>query len=133
MTITNQQEILIKQIKEKSFISSILTEQTYNYYCFVKNIINIPLIISNSVMVCVNSIIEDQNTLKILNIILNSSTGLILSMISNFKIYEKINQFHQLNIKYNKLCNSIESKIANDYDNITADFINGVMLSLIHI
>ena len=78
-------------------------------------------------MVCINSIIEDQNTLKILNIILNSSTGLILSLISNFKIYEQINQFHQLNIKFNKLSNFIDSKITNDYDNITADFINNMI------
>jgi hypothetical protein len=78
-------------------------------------------------MVCINSIIEDQNTLKILNIILNSSTGLILSLISNFKIYEQINQFHQLNIKFNKLSNVIDSKISNDYENITSDFINNIM------
>ena len=84
--ITSIQEVSLKQIKEKAFISSILAEQSYNYFCFVKNIINIPLIVCNSAMVCINSIIEDQNTLKILNIILNSSTGLILSLISNFKI-----------------------------------------------
>ena len=78
-------------------------------------------------MVCINSIIQDQDTLKILNIILNSSTGLILSLISNFKIYEQINQFHQLNIKFNKLSNVIDSKLSNDYDNITADFINSIM------
>lgn len=127
MTITNQQEILLKQIKEKAFISSILSEQSYNYFCFAKNIINIPLIICNSGMVCINSIIEDQNTLKILNIILNSSTGLILSLISNFKIYEQINQFHQLNIKFNKLNNLIDSKFINDYENITSDFINNII------
>jgi hypothetical protein len=33
--------------------------------------------------------ITDQDTLKILNIILNSSTGLILGLISKFKIHEK--------------------------------------------
>jgi hypothetical protein len=117
MTITNQQDVLLNQIKEKAFISSILAEQSYNYFCFVKNVINIPLIVCNSAMVCINSVIEDQNTLKILNIILNSSTGLILSLISNFKIYEQINQFHQLNIKFNKLSNMIYSKLSNDYDN----------------
>jgi hypothetical protein len=127
MTISNTQDVLLNQIKEKAFISSILAEQSYNYFCFVKNLINIPLIVCNSAMVCINSIIQDQDTLKILNIILNSSTGLILSLISNFKIYEQINQFHQLNIKFNKLSNVIDSKLSNDYDNITADFINSIM------
>ena len=127
MSISNQQLELLKQFKEKAFISAILSEQSYNYFCFIKNLINIPLIICNSAMVCINSIIEDQQTLKILNIILNSSTGLILSLISNFKIYEQINQFHQLNIKFNKLSNVIDSKLSNDYDNITADFINNMI------
>jgi hypothetical protein len=125
--ITQVQELLLKQYKEKAFISALLCEESCNYYSFIKNMINIPLIVSNSVMVCINSIIEDQNTLKTLNIILNSSTGLILGMISNFKVYEKINQYHQLYIKFNKLSNAIDSKLTNDIENISNDFINNIM------
>ncbi len=58
------------------------------YYSFIKNIINKPLIICNSAMVCINSYVTDQELFKILNIISNSSTGFILSFISNFMIYE---------------------------------------------
>ena len=74
-----------------------------------------------------NSIIVDQDLLKILNIILNSSTGLILSFISNFKLYEHIQQYHQLQIKFNKLCHQIDSKMTNDLDNINNDFISNVV------
>jgi len=74
-------------------------------------------------MVVINSIVLDDNTLKILNIILNSSSAIILSLISNFKIYEKINEFHTSYIKYNKLYEEITgdfiNQIVNDYDNIT--------------
>ena len=125
--ITAQQELLLKQYKEKAFINSILAEESCNYYSFIKNMINIPLIICNSVMVCINSIITDQDTLKILNIILNASTGLILGMISNFKVYEKINQYHQLNIKFNKLANIIESKMTNDLENLNNTFIENII------
>ncbi len=76
--------------------------------------INIPLIICNSAMVCINSSITDQELLKILNIILNSSTGLILSLISNFKIYEHITQYYQLQIKCTKLSHLIDGKLSND-------------------
>ncbi len=86
----NTTAILLKQYQEKSFVSSILAEEASNYFSFIKNIINIPLIIYNSAMVCINSSITDQELLNILNIILNSSTGLILSLISNFKIYQHI-------------------------------------------
>ena len=98
--ITDQQKNLLNDYKEKAFISALLSEESYNYYNFIKNVINIPLIITNSAMVVLNSIIEDQNLLKILNIILNASTGLILSLIANFKIYENIQAFHQLQIKF---------------------------------
>ena len=48
-------------------------------------------------------------------------------MISNFKIYEKIQQYHQLQIKFNKLNHQIDSKINNDMSNITSDYIIGVI------
>ena len=127
MTITDEQKHLLTQYKEKAFINAVLSEESCNYYQFLKNLINIPLIICNSVMVCINSIITDQDTLKILNIILNASTGLIIGMISNFKIYEKINQNYQLYIKYNKLSNLIDGKLTNEIELINTDFIESII------
>ena len=125
--LTEQQKQLLISYKEKSYINSLLAEQSYDYYNFLKNLINIPLILSNSGMVIINAVITDQDLLKILNIILNSSTGLILSLISNFKIYECIQQFNQLKTKYNKLCHEIDSKLTNDTENITIDFIKSII------
>lgn len=127
MTITDKQVELLNQYKDKCYISAILCEQSTSYYSFIKNIINIPLIICNSIMIVINSIVLDENTLKILNIILNSSSAIILSLISNFKIYEKINEFHTSYIKYNKLMNTIHSKMTNNYEEITSDFIISVV------
>ena len=78
-------------------------------------------------MVCINSIIENQQLLKILNIILNSSTGLILSLISNFHIHESISLFKEIQDKYTKLTNSIDTKLTNDLDSITSEYINNVV------
>ena len=125
--ITSDQLELLKQYKDRCYISCLLAEQSYNYYVFIKNLINIPLIITNSAMVIINSIIENQDLLKVLNIILNSSTGLILSLISNFKIYENIQSFHQLQIKFNKLSHQIDSKLSIDPDNISPDYINSIV------
>lgn len=125
--ITEQQKELLKQYQEKSYINSLLAEESGNYFHFIKNLINIPLIISNTAMVIINSIITDQDLLKVLNIILNSSTGLILSLISNFKIYENIQQFQSLRIKFNKLSHIIDSKLTNDCDNISNEYIASVV------
>ena len=125
--ISQQQQELLKQYKERSYINALLAEEAYNYYVFIKNLINIPLIITNSAMVVLNAVIADQDLLKILNIILNSSTGLILSLISNFKVYENIQNFHQLQIKFNKLSHHIDSKLTNDLENINTEFITGII------
>lgn len=125
--ITEQQIELLKQYKEKAFVSALLAEEAHSYYIYVKNLINIPLIITNSAMVIINAIIIDQDLLKVLNIILNSSTGLVLGLINNFKIHENIQQFHQLQIKFNKLSHSIDSKLLNDINNISNEYITAVV------
>ena len=125
--ITNQQLELLKQYKDKSFINALLAEEGYNHYNFLKNIINIPLIVCNTAMVIINSLISNEDLLKILNIILNASTGLILSLISNFKIYEHITLYHQIQIKFSKLNHLIDSKLTNDIDNINTDFITNII------
>ena len=119
--ITDSQQQLLKQYQDKAYINALLAEESTNYYNFI------PLIICNTAMVCINSIIVDQDLLKILNIIFNSSTGLILSLISNFKLYEHIQQYHQLQIKFNKLCHLIDSKMTNDLHSINNDFISNVV------
>ena len=125
--ISQPQQELLKQYKDKSFINALLAEEAYNYYVFIKNVINIPLIITNSAMVVINAVITDQDLLKVLNIILNSSTGLILSLISNFKVYENIQNFHQLQVKFNKLSHQIDSKLTNDLESINTEFITGII------
>jgi hypothetical protein len=59
--ITEQQMELLRQYKEKAFVSCLLAEQSHSHYVFIKNIINILLIITNSAMVIINAIIADQD------------------------------------------------------------------------
>jgi hypothetical protein len=125
--ITEQQIELLKQYKEKAFVSALLAEESHSYYIYVKNLINIPLIITNSAMVIINAIIIDQDLLKVLNIILNSTTGLVLGLINNFKIHENIQQAHQLHIKFNKLSHNIDSRLLNEIDNISNEYITAIV------
>ena len=115
---------LLKSYKDKAYIMGILCELSNNHYTFVKNMINIPLILINTSMTILNSIIEDSNDLKIPNIILNSLTGVIIGLVSSFKVYEKIQTFHQLQSKFNKLTSNIEKELILNIDDITSDEIN---------
>ena len=123
--ITNIELELLKSYKDKAYIMGLLCEQSYNNYSFVKNLINIPLILINTSMTILNSIIENSNEMKIPNIILNSSTGLIIAFVSQYKLYEKINEFHQLQNKFNKLSTNIEKKLILDIEGLTDNDING--------
>jgi hypothetical protein len=127
MTITEEQKNLLIIYRDRAFVQSILAEQSFNYYNFIKNMVNIPLIISNTAMVAINGSIDNSELLKILNIILNSFTGLILSFISNFKVYEHINTYRILQSKFNKLSHLIDNKMANNTDELTSEFINNII------
>jgi len=124
--ITEIQQEVLKSYKDKAFIMVLLCEQSYNEYVFIKNIINIPLILVNTAMTALNSIVANADDMKIPNILLNSTTGIIIGLISSFKIYEKIQSFHQLQGKFNKLSSSIESKMINT-DEIKEDDIKNVI------
>ena len=106
----------LQDYRDKSYVSNIMCELSCEFYTLIRQIINIPLILSSSVMTIINSWTFDENDLKISNIILNASTALLLSLSGNFRISEKIGSFRALGLKYNKLCHLIEDHLANSID-----------------
>ena len=80
----NQNQIKqLQSYRDKSYVSSILFQKHSDSYNLMKNIINFPLIIISSVMGLINSNFEPEK-LKIMNIILNCLTALILGLVNNF-------------------------------------------------
>ena len=73
--ITELQIDLLKSYKDKSFVMMLLCKQSYNECSFIKNIISVPLILVNTAMTELNSIVVNAEDMKIPNILLNSITG----------------------------------------------------------
>ena len=119
--LTNEQIKLLESYRDKSYVSNILCTETSNFYSFIKNLVNIPLILSSSIMTVLNSSDFDSQQMRIPNIISNSSTSLILSLINNYKLPEKCQTFRNKSIKYMHLTNQIEDSLTNDMENITID------------
>ena len=92
----------------------------------MKTIINIPLILTSSVMTVINSSFNADN-IKVANIILNASTSLILSLVSNFKFTEKSAHFRSMNIKFTKLLHQIEDLLINDVEELNKESIKEVI------
>ena len=117
MAISPEQIKLLESYRDKAYITSILCSQSAEHFSFPRSIVNIPLILSSSVMGIMNSMDEGaNNNMKICNIVLNAWTSLILSLVGNFKLPEQDTNFSQIQVKMNKICHQIEDKLTIDLD-----------------
>jgi hypothetical protein len=122
--ISQDQIKLLQSYRDKSYVTSILCSQSEEFFSFLRSMINVPLILSSSVMTIMNSLSNDNsNDMKYANIALNATTSLILTLIGNFKLTEKISNYRTIHFKMNKLCHQIEDRLTNDLDNTNVDHI----------
>ena len=122
--ISQEQIKLLQSYRDKSYVTSVLCSQSEEFYSFIRSLINVPLILSSSVMTILNSLNEaNSNDMKYANIALNAATATILSLIGNFKLTEKVTNYRTISFKMNKLCHQIEDKLTNDLENTNADHI----------
>ena len=100
---------IINEYYDKSFISSLLCELSYNYYSFLYQMIIFPTILSSSILTILNSGEIDKDIMKIINIIVNGINTILLAINSNFKLNDRFNHFKNMKIKFNALNHKIES------------------------
>lgn len=127
MVLSSIQKDIIFQYRDKTYICSILCQQTSDWYYFLKTIINIPLILMSTSLSIINSLNINNFDMRIPNIVINASFALILSLINNFNISEKQANFRSLHLKYTKLTHFIEDKITNELENCTKEDIRKII------
>lgn len=106
-----QKELLISY-RDKSLINADLFQAHSNHYSFINSLFSLPIIITSSAMTVINSSFPPDDV-KIINIILNASTSLILSLMGNFKFNERATNFLTTSRKMTLLSHSIEDYILN--------------------
>ena len=117
-TFSREHIELLQSIKDKAFITSILCTKSCAFFSWIRTLINIPLILSSGAMTILNSMSDINTTeIKYANIILNSCTVTILSLVGNFKLAERELSFRQAQIKMDKLYHHIEDKLLIDPSN----------------
>jgi len=117
MTISAEQIKLLEGYRDKAYITAILCSQSSEHFSFLKSLVNVPLILSSSVMTVLNSMDEgNNNNMKYANIILNCWTSLILSLVGNFKLTEQATNFKMVELKQNKLTHKIEDLLSLDLE-----------------
>jgi hypothetical protein len=119
---------LLQNIKDKAFVTSILCSKSCAFFSWIRTLINIPLILSSGAMTILNSM-NDISTIEIkyANIVLNSCTVTILSLIGNFKLAERELSFRQAQIKMDKLYHNIEDKLLIDPSNCNIEDVRDII------
>jgi len=125
MLITEEQKKLLIGYRDRCYVMSILCNECSDYYNRISNFFKFPLIITNSIMVIFNS--ENFENVRIANIVLNVATSLILSLVGNFKLNERVINFTSKGVKFNKLCHKIEDLLYNCIDEITTENIRAII------
>ena len=94
----------------KSEALSLLCNKTPGYWSLIKFILTIPLILTSSIMCVLNSFESENNQkMRLPNIIVNAMSVLVLSVQNNLKASEKVELFKSLAISYIELAHSIEA------------------------
>jgi len=127
MSIQTRINILV-QYKDKCYVYSQMCNSTYEFFSFLRSIINIPLIIISSIMAILNSGSFSSEDMKLPNIVINSVTALILGLISNFKLAEKDSEFKKVSISFTKLLHKIEDDLNNNLQTLTREKIQSHIL-----
>ena len=124
---SNGYKDILDQYCDKSFVYSVLCSKTSSFFNKWKYALQMPLIITSTVLTYVNSN-QDENMIehmKIVNPVFNLMTAILLALNNMLKLESKANDFKNNGIKFQKLSHLIEQKqLEGDINN---DFINSVI------
>lgn len=98
-----------KMLMDRIEIMSILCSKSSSFWHVIKiSCVQIPLIITSSVMALLNAMADDGNNMRLPNIIVNSLSVFLMSLNNQLKIYEKADGFNQLCNSFTELLHAIE-------------------------
>ena len=125
---------LLENIKHKASFTSILCSKNCARYAWIRSIVNIPIILSSGAMTILNSM-NDTNSVEIkyANIVLNSLTVTILSLIGNFKLAEREINYRQTQVKMDRLYHRIEDILSIDPNHRTIEDIRDIIKEYVNI
>jgi len=105
-----------KKLYQKCECMSLLCQKACNHWSLVKFIFQIPLILTSSVMCILNSFSDNNNNMKIPNVVVNGVSVLLISYQSNLKVAEKCDLFKMLSNQFLQLAHEIEGKDQEELD-----------------
>jgi hypothetical protein len=105
----------------------LLCSKASTYWSVIKFCFQIPLVLTSSAMLIINSVSEDANVVKIPNIVVNAISVLLMSLNNSIKASEKCDLFHRLGQQFLVLSGQIENDVEvteNDFNIIAVKYEN---------
>lgn len=112
----NRRELILKEYQDKTFITAILCDKHYQYYYKINMISMLPLILGSSILTVLNSSPIKEEIMKYINVSINGLNTIIIALITQYKLQDRINTYKTLYNKNQKLSHKIESIINNSTD-----------------
>lgn len=112
----NRKELILKEYLDKTFITSLLCDKHYQYYYKINMISMLPLILGSSILTVLNSSPIKEEIMKYINVSINGLNTIIIALITQYKLQDRINTYKTLYNKNQKLSHKIESIINNSTD-----------------
>jgi len=110
---TDKKLITLKAYLDKSFISAILCQYHYDFYSKINYITMLPLILGSSILTVLNTSSINEEILKYINISVNGCNTIVMALITNYKLNDRLTTYKNLYNKYQKISHKIESNINN--------------------
>ena len=125
---------ILKEIKDKSLVISVLCSKSGTLFSRIRSFINIPLILSSGAMTILNSMNEaDSGSIKYTNIIINSITATILSLVGNFKLAEREVTYKQTHKRMKKLYYQVDIILRTEPEKINAECVGNITKEYVNI
>ena len=125
---------MVKSLEERSEkllsrceVMCLLCSKASTYWSVIKFCFQIPLVLTSSAMLIINSVSEDANVVKIPNIVVNVISVLLMSLNNSIKASEKCDLFHRLAQQFLVLSGQIENDVEvteNDFNIIAVKYEN---------
>jgi hypothetical protein len=113
--MNNSLKKYLEDTLDKSFIYSVMLYQAETYYNRMKIIFKLPIILTSTAMSIINSNFEGEQ-MKLVNIIFNISTSVILAVSIFLQFEAKEQEFANAKKKFIKLTTEIEQKLLSNHE-----------------
>ena len=114
----------ISKLYDKCEAMSVLCQKATNHWSLIKFAFQIPLILTSGIMCILNSFDDGKGNMKIINVIVNGVSVLLISYQSNLKVAEKCELFKNLSNQFLQLAHDVEGR---DHESMDRNDINNLI------